>query len=145
MKKWEMPLINVDRFSANDYIAACRQFANVSGNMYWDVFEREDFLFIFHYYNFNENGDGRYDSSYEDITSGTNGVFSVNGDVPTGWHTQTLWTNGRYPSNRASYASSSGFNNIGTYKVYVFASGQAWIYGSDMDTSKTPTVAKNFS
>ena len=152
MKNWEMPLINVERFSANEYVATCRQFAGLSGNMYWDVFET-DYVTIFGVQipwgtKFSGNGDGEYQSPDENISTGTNGAFNVSGDVPVGWHTSDLWTHTGYrPWDGSSYASSSGFRRINgsPFKIYVFSSGQAWIYSSDMDTDLKPTVAKNFS
>lgn len=151
MKNWEMPLIYVDQFSANDYIAACRQFAGLTGTLYWDTYESQWFGLR---HVFNPSGDGEYYAAGEQIHSTGGGAYSVTTGASVGqWYETSLYEadNASLIRDGRSYDYSTWFQGSafrklsGTFKIYVFAPGQAWIYSSDMDTSGTPTADHNFS
>ena len=137
MKNWIAPCVTVEPFSANDYVAACTSLENIDNEeLHWDTFS---------WLSFSGTGDGHHDYYVEDITRNSNvDYWTVNSAVERGWYTKPLYEMIRF-SIRENYSNTRYFREVGIFKVYVFESGKAWIYNPDMDTSKIPTVAKNFS
>ena len=156
MKTWTMPKINVEGFSADEYIAACSQLHPIS--------ERHDYWYV------DLNGDGKYlsdpaaqiETFGSNYTTGNNHDFTAQNSYITSLdgftklnpsHDNSGWLRGRAiyyadgsvnPEHNTPY-SSDPFRYFGVYDIYFNSKFQASLYTAGSAGNFDPTTSLNMS
>lgn len=145
MKQWTMPSVEIEGFSANEYVAACAHLSTSKGYYYYDY-----------------DGNGKYPGvGWEQLwfSQGVlqNGSTSIpNGVLPTGWYKEvTLYTWNKWKpnangSNQIPYSDTDTFKMLsGTYDIYSFGNGHVFVYkhvdGMTYPDNPTPDNTANHS